>query len=721
MVEESSKNKARTLRVQLRFPDSAEGEKIPPIRVYLFDRQGNLIDSQPYTKETFNLRIPSDQNYRLYVGPDLLGEEKISPKELLQQLGRAKAVLQDILAPLRPSLLEIAISRAIHLCWWRYCVIVRGNVRKQFAPGTYATICQGTVKIYEVDFLCYLQRLPLPELERLRDDLLDLLRRPPFPPLPQPIPFPFPEPNPPFPPIPPGPGPDPAPFRQLMFQPASEASSSPAFTSASLSDVAVRLAVLKGEPLQRYLVQNKVILAPYLCLILPDYFYCLRLLAEVPIQSDGSFYKELCFWCPSDIPDLYFRVTQNLGGTERLVYSPPIACNTYWDYNGTPPIQITVTDPQAVACLEDPDRPIPGDELYVWPTAIGNIDLRNITDLESNPLVSTAATGLVNGATPWGGTLALQMNFDPRLKTLSNVRYYRWSYKFEGDSDFTQINATVTHRYMTITYSPLTIHLHPVVLGPKTVNGVTNLYDVPDPSPGDGWVNINDPYDRPFAYFDSTGNNLPPFTYNDVLPRRSGLVTLLLEMFDASGNLVPCSNLGGSGPFKFVLPDLGSPNAYTSVLTPNNITPQGQLMFRVRVDNADTVSQLQNVRTPLGTADSCGFLRFNSLSDLVSVEYVARHPNNFLTWGLGISRGLCGGVASTSGSTSSPALPPPPPATFANTASHLLRNLGGSCTACNDGAAFAVNLSTYATATDGYGRQSQYDRHATIAFALIRS
>lgn len=26
MVEESSKNKARTLRVQLRFPDSAEGE-----------------------------------------------------------------------------------------------------------------------------------------------------------------------------------------------------------------------------------------------------------------------------------------------------------------------------------------------------------------------------------------------------------------------------------------------------------------------------------------------------------------------------------------------------------------------------------------------------------------------------------------------------------------------------------------------------------------------
>ncbi|MFN7037448.1 MAG: hypothetical protein ACK4SN_13905, partial [Bellilinea sp.] len=445
MVEESSKNKARTLRVQLRFPDSVEGEKIPPIRVYLFDRQGNLIDSQPFTKETISIHIPSEQNYRLYVGPDLLTEEKVPPQELLSQLLKSKAVLQDIIAPLRPSLLEIAVSRGLYLCWWGYCVFVHGNVRKEIAPGTYATICQGTVKIYEVDFLCYLQQLPHLELERLRDDILDLLRRPPFPPFPEP----FPEPLPPFPPVPPGPGPNPPPFQQMMFQLRGEERSNLALSSVSLSDVAVRLSVLSGEPLQRYLIENRVILAPFLCRFLPDSFYCLQLLAEVPIQSDGSFHKLLCFWCPSDIPDLYFRVTQNIGGTEQLVYSPSIACNTYWNYNGTPSIQITVTNPQAVACLEDPDRPIPGDELYIWPTAIGNIDLRTITDLESNPLISTAATGLVNGTAPWGGTLALQMNFDPRLKTLSNVRYYRWSYKFEGDADFTQIDATVTHRYMT--------------------------------------------------------------------------------------------------------------------------------------------------------------------------------------------------------------------------------------------------------------------------------
>lgn len=727
MVEELSKSKYRTLRVHVRFPDRAEGEKTPPIRVYLFDSQGALADSQPLTEETVSLRLLPDQNYRLYVGPDLFGGEKTPPEDLLPQLNKAKAILQDVIARLKPSLIDIAISRGIYFCWWKYCVIVRGNVRKQLSPGNYATICQGTVKIYEVDFLCYIERLPFPELEKLRDDLLDLLRPRPFPPIPEPFPFPFPEPQPPIPPLP-GPGPDPAPFQRmsLVSQPLMEnalSSTTLMKSSANLSEAVTQLSILKGEALQQAFIKHKVILAPYLCPLLPDFWYCLKLLAEVPIQSDGSFYKELCFWCPSDIPDLYFRVTQNIGGTEKTVYSPRISCNTYWNYNGTPPIQITVTDPEAVACLEDPDRPIPGDELYVWPTAIGNIDLRNITGLESNPAVVTPATGLVNGTTPWAGTLALQMVFDPRLKTHSNVRYYRWSYKFEGDTDFTPIRNTVTHRYMVVTYAPLTIHLVPVTLGPKTVNGVNNLFEVPDPHPGDGWVNINDPYDRPFAYFDSTGNHLPPFTYIDSasVARRTGLVTLLLEMFDTNGNLVPCANLGGSGAFKFVLPDLTTPDKYTSVLTANNITPQGQLMFRVRVDNNDTEALLPNVRTPAGTADACGFLRFNLPTDVVSVDYIARHPNSFLTWSLSISRGLCGGVAATSGTGSSPALPPPPNATFTNTASHLLRALGGSCSTCNDGAAFAVNLFTYATATDGYGRQSQYDRHAAIAFALIKS
>ncbi len=432
------------------------------------------------------------------------------------------------------------------------------------------------------------------------------------------------------------------------------------------------------------------------------------------IQSDGSFSAEVCFWCPADFPDLYFEVIQNIGGSEREISDPQIACSTYYDYDGSQSVDIVVDDPTAVACLPDPGRPIPGTDLYVWPTAIGNADLRGITDLESG--LTTATTGLLSGSNPWGGSLALQMIFDPNLKTSSSLRYYRWSYKFDGDLGFTEIGTPVNHRYMTVSYSPLQINLHSVNLGPHTVGSTTNLFDIPDPFPGNGWVDINDPYDRPFAYFDSTGNGLAAFTYNDTISRRSGMCTLMLEMFDSSGTLVPCSNLGGSGPFKFVLPDMGVPTQYTSVLTANNITPAGQLVFRVKVDNNDTVAQLIDVDTsvPCVTDCDCGMRHYASGSDLVSVHYVATHPNNFLTWGLAINRGTVGTVASASGNTSSPpfSLPfPSTPGVFTNTAAALL----GHCTS----AAFAVNLNTYAEATDGYSIQTQYNRSATMAFALI--
>ncbi|HLZ09593.1 MAG TPA: hypothetical protein VKT80_13460, partial [Chloroflexota bacterium] len=153
---------------------------------------------------------------------------------------------------------------------------------------------------------------------------------------------------------------------------------------------------------------------------------------------------------------------------------------------------------------------------------------------------------------------------------------------------------------------------------------------------------------------------------------------------------------------------------YTSVLTSNNITPSGQLTFRVRVDNNDVVAALPGVTTPIGSADSCGILHYSGGSDLVDIQYVATHPNNFLVWSIAVLKGLSGIVASASGNTSSPPMSLPAPSTpgsFNNLASALL----GSCV----NAAFAVNLDVDTTATDGYGRQSQYDRDATIAFALI--
>jgi hypothetical protein len=277
------------------------------------------------------------------------------------------------------------------------------------------------------------------------------------------------------------------------------------------------------------------------------------------------------------------------------------------------------------------------------------------------------------------------------------------------------LTAAVVHRYMTVTFPPLVIHLHSYPLGPQTIGGQANLFEIPPDAttlggPTAAWVNINDPADRPSGYFDSTDNHYPPFSHTDAVPRRSGMCTLLLEMFDSAGAFVACGNNGVGGPFVFVLPDLMTPDQYTSVLGPNNITADGRLQFRVLIDNNDTFASIDSVTVNGIGGDACGIRHYTSMSDDVAIAFRATHPNDYLTWGLGVSLGFYGGVASEGGSSSSPPAPQNP---FIRTVGQLLGASG-----CTNGA-FAVNLNTDATATDGYGNQDQYDRSASVAFALL--
>jgi hypothetical protein len=212
-------------------------------------------------------------------------------------------------------------------------------------------------------------------------------------------------------------------------------------------------------------------------------------------------------------------------------------------------------------------------------------------------------------------------------------------------------------------------------------------------------------------------------------PGKSGLCTLILELFDGDGKFVPCNNTrGGStigdhpgdpagpGAFTYILPQIGGPpNTYTNAPV-FNITDHGRLTFQVLVDNRPTVAQLPGVSTPLGSTatDPCGALHYSSGSDNVEIDYVAFQPGNFIDWSLTVSRGISGVVAeivppapATGTSAGSPGSPVP----YNNSASALL----GPCPQ----AAFAVNLYCWARITDGYSRQSQYDSSQTIAFALL--
>jgi hypothetical protein len=720
-MAEKAPKRSLTVEVALR---AQEGVQAPKARAYLFDRGGKLVASKPVGSSQLKFSLSDEQRHRLLVGPDI-SLEGLSDNEIAAELARSEAISRDVLPSSGLDTIALEIPPSIYRCWWKTCIYVHGSVRKQTAPGVYAPICTGVVQIFQVDLACTLDNLAsftdAPKWYALLTDVLSGLDRAQLaerirliPNLPDPPPESLHE-------------------TRVLAQsakrmsgaehtpagntaPASQSLAMAASASASALDAAPRAssaaelaATLRSLPehaVKQAILANKAIVAPFLCWLIPDWWFCWQELGEATIQSDGSFSAEICFWCPEDLPDLYFEVIQTIGGIEREISDPQIACSTYYAYDGSEDVTITVEAPDAVACNEPKGRPIGGDEYYVWPTAIGNVDLRNITGLEE--AAGGPPQGLV-GASPWGGCLALQMQFDPRLKEDGIAKFYRWSYKFDGDASFSPINAPVNHRYMTVTYSPLQIHLHTVNLGPQTVGAEQNLFEVPDPYPGDGWVNIDDPYDRPFGYFDSTDNHYSPFNYTDQLPRRSGMCTLLLEMFDAAGNPVPCGNDGIGGPFEFVLPELsGPPTQYTSVLGPNNITPAGQLVFRVLIDNQDTSASIDSVSAAGHTADSCGMLHYEEADDDVAISFHATHPNDYLTWSLGVSLGFYGGVASENGNSSSPPEPENP----------LVRDAGELLHGCTNGA-FAVNLYTAATATDGYSRQSQYDRSASVAFALL--
>ena len=725
MAAKSDEVMNKTINVNIALHGQADGQVLPTARAYLFDRSDRLLHSKVVSEESIQFNVAATQAYRVTVGPDLLLKENKVPANLASQLAKANSVSRDFL-PQGPDSASFALNPNLWVCWYPTCINVHGTVTKQMSSGSTSSICAGTVEIFQVDLGCTLDSFTVLDLNSLRFNLVDKLRASSF----------------------------------IATQGSSQhfnsvknargadvtsltastttalASVNASASSVSLSDATATLGALSGTALKQFILANKNILYPFWCDLIPDYAFCWQKLTEVPVQSDGTFSAEVCFWCPNDFPDLYFEVIQNINGVNTEIYDPQIACSTYYDYDGTQSVDIVVTDPRAVACL--PTGGLGPLSLYIWATAIGNEPLDGIDGLET-----LAGTGLLagsSGPSPFGGELSMQMLFHPDLRA-NNIKYYRWLYQFDGDPNPPKVIQTpVTHRYQT-SYTP-PFFIDSFLLGPQTVGPNSNLFEIPDPNKI--WVNIVDPLDRPYAYFDTSegapGTHSGGNTAQCIgTTGRSGMCTLILEAFDSGGNFVPChlpfgpssvdDQLGPQPPprnFGFLLPKVGGPpNAYDFAPT-QNITDQGRLIFRIHVDNNACTAQIPKVETPVSSTntDPCGVLQYNNPTDNVAISYVAFHPNNFLDWGLTVSLGILGIVAEippspppTNTSSGSPGLP----ALFNNTADSLLTPPGGPPPPphCTQGA-FAVVLSATARATDGYSRQSQYDCQAAAAFALTR-
>jgi len=681
-MTEGKGSKAKTLNVNLGFPGLKEGEQLPPMRVYLFDFAGQLVSSIPAGKKPLTFEISADRDHRVLLGPDMPEPSPGEPSRDLQRtLVAAGAVTLDHRASSASDRVEFTVTPgSFHRRW--NCVTVRGRVRKLLNPSgglpQYAPICGALVRIFSIDLACALDRLGDDEVRLLRDKLVE----------------------------------------QLVGR------------SGHLLDIARTLAGRdEVAVIKEVIVAEDVWLSKFLCALIPDPPWswtallrdpCWRIQGEAQIQSDGTFHATVCGFFPP-WPNLYFNVRQTIDGVEQFVYHPQVSCGTYYRFDGTTPVEIIVDDPRAVACAPPP-RPGP-DSPYVWPYAIGVRELSEIEGLltgTTGPLTGT--TGLLPGNTPFGGTLRLKMQFGHLWE--NNIRYYRWSYKFDGDPSFIPITATVTHLYVT---PPGTT---PVTLGPQNVGTTPNLFAIPDPDREQYHMVIYDWIDIPFAHFDSTAGTTPG---------RSGMCTLRLEMFDAGGNFVLCNNPPSPGVrFTFRLTDPSSPpgRPASMVAPPPNIDAEGRLVFRIRVDNNRTVAELGPVRTASGGTDCCGFLHYSGLGDGVQIVYRAHHLNDFLDWSLRVTRGsdraasaraVAGdpapapppllplpaeGYAPTNmSSPRPPADPPADQATFTNLAGTLLSG-------CPHRAAFAVRLDCTARATDGYRQQSQYNSSQLLPFAL---
>ena len=745
-METKSKSEKLNLTVEAIFHGQEQGEAIPPARAYLFDNTGTYVASEPLEKENVVFKIDGNKNYSVAIGPNLLADDGKAPQGLADSLAKANAARYDFIPQANKNILRAVVSKYIWYCWWQTCIIVHGNVRKLINPGSpapvYLPICSGTVQIFQVDLGCTLDTLSSFQVLTLRDVLVDRLRglhidaerisliHGPIPP---------------------------GPLREATIASSAAATIrnfestagkskskaslkgeinriAPVSSQANLrktttqAELANALASLDGASLRQQIVLYKPILWWFLCELIPDWAFCWQELGEVPIQSDGSFSAEVCFWCPDDFPDLYFEVIQNINGVDVEISDPQIACSTYYNYDGSQSVEIDVTDPRAVACL--PNGGDPG-YLYVEVLGITDVDVQNIDGLNT-PF--TFGSGLVTWAgnpqpVPFGGTLAFNMKFHPGMYGY----YYRWSYKFDDEANFTPVHAPVVHQYQElISVSPLVFQKIPVPLGPFTVGANSNLFAFPDP--GLDWVSVDNYQDLFFGFFDSTEGLSDPAGYDytavdGVSNRKSGMCTLLLEVFDSAGNFVACNNTFGSrsegdseagvpaaGPFTFLLPS----GSTFSPAPPGNISDHGRLLFRINVDNNQTVAQLPNVHIGPNDADNCGFLHFQNLTDIISIDYSARHHEGFLNWDLDVYRGHCGIAASLGANGNAPGSPLPAVASFNNSAGSLLGvTPPAACGNCPNGAAFAINLNCYAWATNGRYTQSQYNSSDTRAFALI--
>jgi len=675
------------------------------LTAYAFSESGELLDAAAVRGGKATIKTTGPRT-RIFVGPTLPGD--IPPT--LAQMQRVQA-FEPVLRPglTGPVVESVRIPGSLLDVWPLCFCLIRGRVVRNIG-GQDLPVCGARVHICEVDRLrIWIERLPGPDILRLRDDLIRVID---LPPLPEP---PVPPPPGPRPPLRfPAPDPKPRPIsgsalsqraapKQLQSAAAQPSIRLSAETRAALISTSVTV-------VREALVNNLGLILPYLCLWPWWWRFRCDEIRVVETDAFGRFQTLYIYPCHGDKPDLYFWVEYQIGGVWQTVYRPPIPCFTHWNYACGSEITIHISDERVPVC-GDPEL-LPGCQAAVL--SIGkNVSVREVQ-------TSGPGEGLTTGGRPFGGSLEPHVWFGRECLFGKNITKYRWSYRKAGDPIWIIIEHEVGRHYVVV--DPVTSDLSfPFeVLGPDGSNHF-RIKPIAPPAPGLEWFVVNPRLDTATAFFETN-----PLAGGDVAAA-AGRYEIKLELFKDDGTLVDWTaegidlkvpKVGETAPFGPDTLETEDAPAYYRVVHPGNGHTMGFRMV-VHVDNNECTAEVLAVTgSGLSIDADCGFIEYTP-GAAAMLSFVAHHPNGFATFGFNVTRGLSGAVPSADSSGKVGASPlngysltGTAPHTYAKTIP--VTDLLGTCPS----AAFSQVLDVDALATDGWNRLSDYDAGDSAAFAL---